>query len=288
MVATFNLCAEDYHYLVEVNGEVIRVETAWEACCLRAGEFPLYSATPSDSRRHFCRRVLDNPAGFVQGFAWVTRQGDTCPESTFHDSERGACSPAVGYKDSGAKHCGTLGNPITIGTGNKYESSIDYVGANQFPLSAVRHYNSDSSRWNFFPKISVNSIESPNSVLLRRPDGQVLEFDRNPDDVYTSRPDVLLSLERLVSQFGSTEGWQVVTQDDTREVYDRYGRINSITTRAGITHRYSHELTTISVTHDFGPVLTYHRTPVPDGKITGFTAPNAEQYLYKGLRKLRR
>ncbi|MDZ4152041.1 MAG: DUF6531 domain-containing protein, partial [Methylicorpusculum sp.] len=56
-------------------------------------------------------------------------------------------TPVVTEKNLGQLACGAVsgGNPINIGTGNKYQLESDYQGAGDFPLVFERTYNSNKS-----------------------------------------------------------------------------------------------------------------------------------------------
>ena len=62
------------------------------------------------------------------------------------------------------------GNPINLGTGNKYQHEYDYASADSFPLIFDRHYNSDTpsdsslgSNFLFF-NIFLNKFLSENLI----------------------------------------------------------------------------------------------------------------------------
>ncbi|MDX1517049.1 MAG: DUF6531 domain-containing protein, partial [Woeseiaceae bacterium] len=54
--------------------------------------------------------------------------------------------PQRGVEIAGNNHGTALcGNPINLATGNKYQREVDFVGGGTFPLSIIRHYNSDGA-----------------------------------------------------------------------------------------------------------------------------------------------
>ena len=69
----------------------------------------------------------DRTIGCPQGYNWT---GYYC--------YRLAIDPA---KNLG-KQCPTCGNPITPGTGNKFQQEVDYRGSGSYPLTFIRYYNS--------------------------------------------------------------------------------------------------------------------------------------------------
>lgn len=120
------------------------------------------------------------------------------------------------------------GNPIDVGSGNKYEEVTDYttVGAN--PLGFTRYYNSLASPQTLATTMGKNwrstfdryiNIISSNSVLVERPDGQILNFLLN-NGVWTPDTDV----ELYLTQSGST--WTLSDRNDNVETFTA---INSTT-----------------------------------------------------------
>jgi len=72
-----------------------------------------------------------------------------CATSQTRNATTGACESSLAgipLRNTGKPPvCSCAGNPINIGTGNKYQSETDYQGAGDFPRVFERTYNSDAS-----------------------------------------------------------------------------------------------------------------------------------------------
>jgi RHS repeat-associated protein len=193
---------------------------------------------------------------------------EDCPSGYFLDEQR-SCSPLAEfngpdpYADVGSQgrpdepavdpingddSCpdadpAMVGNPINARTGNKYQREVDYVGAGTFPLTFVRHYNSQFTfqsqlglgwRDNYDRQILP---QSGTRVTVVRPNGQAFEF-KLAANAWSSTTDIV---DKLKSFPGG--GWQLATQSDEVETYDANGRLMSISNRAGLTQRLIYSTT---------------------------------------------
>ncbi|NIW57445.1 MAG: hypothetical protein GWN21_20070, partial [Gammaproteobacteria bacterium] len=117
---------------------------------------------------------------------------------------------------------------------------MDYLGSGIFPLRFERHYNSilgiqsrrEGWRWRHTYERQV-FLDDTTAMVLRET-GRTLYF--NWDGVnWIGDPDVSGWLERQVA------GWRYVDEDDSVEVYDGDGKLQSITTRAGFTQTLAYD-----------------------------------------------
>lgn len=120
------------------------------------------------------------------------------------------------------------GNPIHVGTGNKYQAEVDYQGSGTFPLSLVRHYNSQASgpgraghNWNIFPSLAVIS---GTAVQATRPDMKGLQFSLMSGQ-WRPDADVTERLDRLTDGAGNTTGWTLTLADGVVETYSTSGTV---------------------------------------------------------------
>jgi RHS repeat-associated protein len=147
------------------------------------------------------------------------------------------------YKPGGV----SCGNPIDIGTGNKYEQVLDYETAGQNKLSLIRYYNSMVApdtyavslganwRTNYDRYLHIINPAAIYGVAAERPDGGVITFSSNAG-IYTPDSDIDMTL--TVS--GST--WTLTDQNDIVETYTQSGSkatLNSIKQR----NKYTQALT---------------------------------------------
>ncbi len=131
--------------------------------------------------------------------------------------------------------CPGAGNPINIGTGNKFQREVD-LPATSSGLEFVRFYNSADNgaithmgaNWRHSWMRAVR-LMAQGVIYARRADGKALQFTQagslwNPD------PDAAAwRLESLAS------GWRLTTASDEVETYDASGALASVTDRAGRT-----------------------------------------------------
>ncbi|MDD1620236.1 MAG: DUF6531 domain-containing protein, partial [Methylococcaceae bacterium] len=174
----------------------------------------------------------------------------------------GQCTNVNPFKNAGPPS-GPLckGNPINIGTGNKYQPETDYQGAGDFPLSFERSYNSEPStfsagfgpgsgwRHNYERSISIGSASA--AALYRRANGITYIFTL-VDTNWQSDADINLKLSG-----SAATGWQLTGEDGSVETYDATGKLLSIKSLGGATHTltYTSGLLT-SITHSNGRSLT--------------------------------
>ena len=191
--------------------------------------------------------VVNNPdftPTFVGCSGYPTASGfpprPPCPANS---GKNGGCDSAGGG-GSGGSWCG---NPVNIGTGNKFQVEADLapVGANG--LGFVRYYNSllpayDRTLGGYWQHIYTRRIVvnvAANRATYYRNDGKQLVFNL-VSGVWTSDADVA---DRLVAPTDANgqRTWQlrVASTEDT-ETYDAGGRLKSIRSRSGLTQQLTY------------------------------------------------
>ena len=167
---------------------------------------------------------------------------------------------------------GTLcaGNPINVGTGNKYQRERDYEGAGAYPLRLERHYNSSGvvqsgalgANWRHHYERSLTRIGD--IVWVYRHNGKQLRFTRGTDGLWHGEPDVTLRLSETTDVSGAQDGWAIDSADDEHETYDLGlgdSRLTSIRNRAGHTHTLTYRQGRLDTVADgFGRTLTFEYT----------------------------
>lgn len=127
------------------------------------------------------------------------------------------------------------GNPIHIGTGNKYLAEVDYQLAGSSSIKHLRFYNSlfdvsgVAAGWNSFPVIDYASVSA---VSVRRLSLQA-NFFTKLNGAFLPDPDIPDRLIELKDAAGVRTGWRYTTADDDVELYDASGKLLSITHRGG-------------------------------------------------------
>lgn len=152
-----------------------------------------------------------------------------------------------------------VGNPIDVGTGNKFYRHNDYKCSGAGSLRFRRYYNSLSSRIsglgsNWTASYLQSMRRYPDSAYLDavRPTGRVLRFS-NASGTWTAQASVL---EKLTQ---TAQGWELKTLADETERYDANGRLLSITDRSGLvtTLEYDSRNRLSTVRDAFGRSLTF-------------------------------
>jgi RHS repeat-associated protein len=227
----------------------------------------------------------------------------------------GLSSSYLGGKNEGCvKDSCYVGNPINLGTGNKFQIETDYVGAGPFPLVLKRAYNSAASmqpgvevigsHWrNHYERrvyyqdplqpdvlcaavdhytFTINGwsprcdISTPllTSATVSRPDGKTVYFVLGSNGVGTPDSDINARLIKTMT------GWQYTSDEDEIENYDTSGLLLSITNRAGLTHTLGYDTAghLQSVTDPFGRALTF--TYDASNRVSTVADPDGGVYIY--------
>jgi len=160
--------------------------------------------------------------------------------------------------------CSSAGNPINIGTGNKYQPETDYQGAGDFPLAFERTYNSDASTvserlgtgsgWRHSYERSITSAANSSLATAYRADGSAYDFTLTGNS-WLSPADVNLKLSRSASP----DTWLLTTEDGSVETYNATGKLQSIKSRSGATQTLTYDANGLltAVTHANGRSLTF-------------------------------
>jgi len=188
-------------------------------------------------------------------------------------------------KNFGSNQCASVGNPVNLGIGNKFQEETDFQ-SNQWPEFAFkRYYNSSRPgrsslrlgwRHSFSGKITVQWSSS--SAVVFRPDGKSYYFFRVAG-VWTPDADIRDRLEQLVDTSGVFAGWKFTTANDVAEIYNKDGQPVLIDYRNGLTLSlaYSNRLLT-SVRSNTGESLTF--TYDSNSRLRSLAAPGDRIWRY--------
>lgn len=235
------------------------------------------------------------------GYRFVCKGEDNNPENQLGPSDCDEVSPYVG-------------NPCNSATGNKYHREIDYKSEVNGSVQFARHYNSLASpnfnnrnnvspigrRWRHTYSREIIKIGSDiNSYAVLRHTGKIYYFNE-VDGVVSSAPDVKIKLIK------TDNGYEILLEDDTREIYDDSGKLLYIIARGGITQTLSYDEAGIlqEVNDDFGRTLLFNYDQElnlislkdPDENVTEFSYSNGNlvkvthpdlttrEYLYEDTR----
>ncbi len=182
----------------------------------------------------------------------------------------GPVSGIDGEKTNGSpEFC--VGNPINIGTANKFQAETDYASRASGDVAFNRYYNSQDDtegplgiawRHGYERRLNISSDE----IKTVRPDGRIYTFTPK-DGGWQSDPDVTDTLEATVG------GWTYTTVAGTQEIYDSEGRLLTITDHAGRTQTltYGANGKLIEVVDAFGRSLQFAYDS--EGRLTTLTDP---------------
>ncbi len=146
--------------------------------------------------------------------------------------------------------CPVTGNPVNSATGNKVQREDDYFSDSVTPLEFTRYYNSNAG----FPGVSIPILIGENwtstysryiqktvnygktIATVLRPDGKALFYARDDaTNEYLSDDDIKATLEELTDGSGNPAGWRYTDADNSIELYDVNGVLQSIADLQGNT-----------------------------------------------------
>lgn len=192
----------------------------------------------------------------------------------------GSCSESLPNKP-----CSSVGNPINAITGNKIQLENDVNSSTGLPYGFARYYNSQSTEtttlganWrNIYDRFLI--FKNDSSIQAYRPDGQIESFSISSEE-WKPGVDTTSKLSAKFNESNQQTGWELVTSNDTKEIYDMNGRLVSISTiNALITSlQYDANNRLTQVTGPFGHALTF--TYNTDGLLSRITDPAGNQYQY--------
>jgi RHS repeat-associated protein len=192
-----------------------------------------------------------------------------------------------------------VGNPTLVGLGAKWQIEPDYQGAGPFPLAFVRTYSSAiprggsavGAKWSgsYFARLrlpaggdggSFPASQAPDKVLLVRPDGGWLQFDRR-GETYVGESNLPGTLVREVAG-GQTIGWRYQSERDEIERFSAEGRLLSIAQPQGATHSLHYDLQgrLIRVEDGLGRSLRFEYDPAT-GFLTRLFDPANQTTTYR-------
>ena len=213
----------------------------------------------------------------------------TCTPDAHYDNSTYKCVAGRDPKPEGKNFgnppfcliCLLKGNPINIGTGNKFQIETDYRSPVQGGLQFRHYYNSFNedpetadvygNGWSADYGQRIIPI-SATEVNVRRPDGKRLRF-LLVNGAWSPDADVVLQLQEVTNGQGQRTGWLLTLEDDTVEEYaidsNSTGRLITITKRNGQASTLEYSLSTVEggddnpatldrVTGTYGRSLAFH------------------------------
>jgi hypothetical protein len=109
------------------------------------------------------------------------------------------------------------GNPINLGTGNKYQDEVDFVDPRNGLLTLRRAYNSQgfdvttlgrgwrhSFERSIYARTWINGTTLSGTAFARRPDGKSYTYTLQTDGTWKTDADVVERLQQQVDGTGAT------------------------------------------------------------------------------------
>lgn len=209
------------------------------------------------------------------GPATEQNAGTTCVDTC------GITNPGGEIKAEGTK---SVGNPINVGTGNKYQVEVDFTTEGSPLLSFVRYYN---SQHRIAPEVSLGKkwrhsfeyllTKSPaGGFALHRPDGSITTYGRAGGDAKTS----IGSVDFVTNTSSDVTGYVFDNLNGRRESYGLDGKINQISFLSGEFLNFSYDGNELlkSVTDQFSRKIDFAYNS--SNLLTTVTAPDGRQYGY--------
>lgn len=184
--------------------------------------------------------------------------------------------PAPGSNSSTLTNAG---NPIDVGTGNKFQIEHDFSDALPDGLEFVRSYNSFHGKndvgmgqdWRHNWLRRIREDKKSGLVTAFRPDGAHFVFQK--EATYIAPPGVVDRLEKIAG------GWRYSTGRGEVETYDAAGDLQETRMPSGHTHtlHYGTDKQLVAVTDDRGRQLQFNYR----GKhLSSVTLPSHEQLTF--------
>ncbi len=266
-----------------------------EACDDLAAQYPpneIIILRQSGLDQFYCR-VNSGTIFVAEGYIEPRCLGGGFP-SLFFESGCATSLPEVKACGEGCPDHGPVsdGNPISVGTGNKFQRIVDFQTAGPHRLGFVRYYNSRavvrashlgmgfgwSHSYNRGVLYSGANFNSATSVRIARPDGSEVNFSLQ-GGVWTPDAD---AVERLTKD-ATARTWAFTNAKDEVETFNEWGSLLSIRARDG--YQIDTQWTDLpgsgwqitGVTDSHGRSLQFSYS---DTRLVGVTAPDGGVYQY--------
>jgi RHS repeat-associated protein len=195
---------------------------------------------------------------------------------------------SIGACDSPTAPPGGVGcaNPISIGTGAKYQQFVDYETAGQNRLSFIRSYNSYSlpdtyavtmgRNWRHNYDRYLHFVSSADYIDAERADGQIVSFISS-GGAWGTDTDIFLQLA------SSGSNWLLTDRDGNVETYSSAGgrgQLDTIRQRNGYTQTLSYSTGVLaSVSDSYSRSLSFSYSS-STGFLTNITTPDTLALTY--------
>ncbi|MEM7613343.1 MAG: DUF6531 domain-containing protein, partial [Pseudomonadota bacterium] len=211
---------------------------------------------------------------WIDGLIWLPDVTPVTPRPLPPTSGASNFDPVlddIGRDDPSASHGQiSCGNPIDLGTGNKYQREVDFVGEGQFPLTITRHYNSLGNpninlyfgkRWALggYSRLEVPTHTAPvagasERLQIIRGTGQVVELYRTTTESWRR-----LNGAREILAVAENDGKWMHTEGEVTSVYTAEGALVVRKHVSGEWHEYEYDSSgrLSRIVHNYAGDLTF-------------------------------
>lgn len=248
-------CEQDIYYAIypshiKYDGECATKAEALQACVELASAHNY--GPPAEN---WCLYATTEEYGPHVFGGWFWEWAYTQKTPLHHITSSYGVSRVRPYRNQGSPDCDDqcFGDPINAGTGNKFESHVEFRGEGTSPLEISWTYNSHQKaaytlpstlifgrkRTHFYGR-SVIQLDSPSSsvAFVSRPDGNALRFSKSPQGWVGASGNDEKFRERMEN--GALLGWELESSLGDLEIYDLNGRLIELRNRNGTLQRLSY------------------------------------------------
>jgi YD repeat-containing protein len=162
--------------------------------------------------------------------------------------------------------------------GNKFQSDSDYSSSSSSPLSFTRSYNSLDGLWRHNFSTSLR-FASPKVASVVMHHGRESFFAISGTTITSKSSDL-----GVLTKLGTT-GWQYISADNERFIFDTAGMLTQWSNAHGAVHQFAYAGSQITVTDNLGNSLTL--TEDADHQPLTLTAPGVQiTYGYNANKRL--
>lgn len=249
---------ETYHWVVAGHEEIGEFTSAYTACeawveysrvqkpelIIEFAEF--YRWTTTSFRCAYRWRYVYTDWWGYPGGPLVVRKGDECSTAGGEYSvELGECVD----RNGGLGFDCTVGNPISVALGYKFEEVEDIPSFAQLSKSVQRRYRYDTAKgewtFSFQRRIEYRDRGSKNDgfheARLYRPDGRILIFTGTRSSGWKGPLDEQLILKNRINSDDEFVGWTLLTRQGVIEQYNVDGELEVEQTAVGDITSYRYE-----------------------------------------------
>jgi RHS repeat-associated protein len=257
----------------------------WTCCGWHDDQYQVGTLGPVYAKDPIC----PNPAG---GYYDPADFPNGCAPGAANPGSNKGCPACEGAP----KAAMVVGDPINIGTGNKFETRAEYRGTGPFPLEFTWTYNSTGSSGldrgvdvilganrtnNYDRHVRAITVGSVTTAYISRPNGNTLQFTRSGSTwIAGSDLDGILTSTRDSNDV--VTGWTYRSAQNEIEVFDANGTMQSLTSASGYTQTLTYDASSriASVRDVAGRQLTFAYNT--NNRLTQLTLPdgNVVQFAY--------